>query len=254
MDLISCLFETNALKVSKYDKPFIYKNNDMGPYIYKMHHLFGSENAANKLLAYINDNKNDKQIFTIDLLKIIKEKYSTDSIYNYVINHIKENILRLVDISKIDFISGGERRDWFFSLMIANLLGKQHLTIYKDLDIMKFDFVGVQKVLNLHNASIMHITDNLVKGDTYKKFWLPATKKISGKIKWGFTVANRMHAGDSVLKENGIDSYSLIKIEQHFFDEVMKLGFIDKNQYNMLIEFIENEEKSKKNLKKMFYK
>ena len=37
-----------------------------------------------------------------------------------MINFIKENI----NINEIDYISGGERRDWFFSNVIAHLLNK----------------------------------------------------------------------------------------------------------------------------------
>ena len=42
---------------------------------------------------------------------------------------IKENI----NTEEIDYISGGERRDWYFSNIIAYLLKKPHVTIYKDL-------------------------------------------------------------------------------------------------------------------------
>jgi len=41
---------------------------------------------------------------------------------------IKNNI----DVNEVDYISGGERRDWFFSPIIAKLLNKPHITIYKD--------------------------------------------------------------------------------------------------------------------------
>jgi len=45
-------------------------------------------------------------------------------------NCVKENI----DIDGVDIISGGARRDWFFSFITAYIFNKPHLTIFKDLD------------------------------------------------------------------------------------------------------------------------
>lgn len=58
---------------------------------------------------------------------------------NYIESHI--------NVDEIDYISGGERRDWFFSNIIAYLLGKPHISIYKDLSTVVSDskFEGTQK-------------------------------------------------------------------------------------------------------------
>ena len=45
-----------------------------------------------------------------------------------MLDFIKNNI----EIDNIDYVSGGERRDWFFSLLVAKGLERPHITIYKD--------------------------------------------------------------------------------------------------------------------------
>ena len=66
-------------------------------------------------------------------------------------------------IDEIDYISGGERRDWFFSILVAYLLGKPHITIYKDLTtvVSTCDFEETTLVDSLPDKNIFHVTDLL---------------------------------------------------------------------------------------------
>ena len=66
-------------------------------------------------------------------------QYNTNTIYKDVIDTMINMIKSNINIDEIDYISGGERRDWFFSNIIAYLLNKQHISIYKDLSAVVSD-------------------------------------------------------------------------------------------------------------------
>ena len=53
-NLISYLFETNAFKICPENKPFWYTSGKIGPYFINAQFLYGSEQDANNLLAFID--------------------------------------------------------------------------------------------------------------------------------------------------------------------------------------------------------
>jgi len=55
--LIKWLFDTNAIRVCPKDKPFWYTSGTIGPYYINTHFLYGSEEKANKLLEFIDKEK-----------------------------------------------------------------------------------------------------------------------------------------------------------------------------------------------------
>ena len=53
-EVTSYLFETNALKICPENKPFWYTSGKIGPYFINTHFIYGSEEAANELLKFID--------------------------------------------------------------------------------------------------------------------------------------------------------------------------------------------------------
>ena len=132
-DITSYLFETNAIRFCEENKPFWYTSGKIGPYFINTHFLFANEKEATDFLSYVNDCLNDKNTLP---QKWWKRKKETNNIYKTVIDSIKKHIEENIDVSEIDFISGGERRDWFFSNIIAYILNKPHISIFKDLSVI----------------------------------------------------------------------------------------------------------------------
>ena len=59
-DIISYLFETNAIKFCEENKPFWYTSGKIGPYFINTHFVYGNENDAKELLSFIDDKLSDK--------------------------------------------------------------------------------------------------------------------------------------------------------------------------------------------------
>jgi len=81
-----------------------------------------------------------------------------------------------IDVNEVDYISGGERRDWFFSPIIAKLLNKPHITIYKDLTTVVSSDGKTEELKELNGESVLHIADLITEASSYERAWIPAIK------------------------------------------------------------------------------
>ena len=151
---------------------------------------------------------------------------------------IKENI----DVSEIDYVSGGERRDWFFSNILAYLLNKPHISIYKDLSTVVSDskFENTEVVASLDNKKVLHVADLITVASSYLRAWIPAIKNLNANILWSCVVVDRMQGGQEKLEAEGIKSLSLVKVDNNLFQKALELGIINETQLEMLNGFFEN--------------
>ena len=147
-----------------------------------------------------------------EILKKVLKQYSENTIYKNVIDEMINRIKQTIDISEIEYISGGERRDWFFSNIIAYLLNKSHITLFKDLTsvVSNPDFSNTQEINDLNNAKVLHVADLVTEASSYVRAWIPAVRKHNANIVWSYVVVDRMQGGSSVLDNLGIKPFSLI--------------------------------------------
>ena len=131
-DIISYLFETNAIKFCEENKPFWYTSGKIGPYFINTHFVYGNEDDAKSLLSFIDEQLSDKMALPKNVFEKVLNQYQTNEIYKNVIDTMIDSIKSNIDIDEIDYVSGGERRDWFFSNIVSHLLNKPHISIYKD--------------------------------------------------------------------------------------------------------------------------
>ncbi|NMB96824.1 MAG: orotate phosphoribosyltransferase, partial [Clostridiaceae bacterium] len=216
--LIQWLFATNALKVSRADSPFWYTSGTIGPYYVNTHFLYGSEDKANKLLKFINNSKDEIYTFPVEFTSVIWENYKSDAVYKGVIDQLCTFLKDTVSMDEIDYISGGERRDWFFSFLTAKILDKPHLTIYKDLSVNKY-YNGRASVVNdIKGKKVLHIADLVTEASSYERSWIPAIQKIRGDMKWSIAVVDRNQGGKELLETLGVNLYSMVNIDKETFD------------------------------------
>ncbi|NLO99153.1 MAG: orotate phosphoribosyltransferase [Clostridiaceae bacterium] len=244
--LIDYLFKTNAIRVCPKDKPFWYTSGRIGPYYVNTHFLFGSETKANAFLADIDRLKEDKLSCSNEMHKISKENYQTDEIYkgtiDALVNYIKENF----DAKEIDLISGGERRDWFFSFMVAELLDKPHITLFKDLSAVVYKNGKSVEAGNCNEKNVLHIADLITTASSYERAWVPAVNKLGAGVKWSLVVVDRLQGGKEVLAHLGVKSYALVDIDPQVFEKAKESGYIDESQLTLVLDYIGDPESSMK--------
>jgi broad specificity phosphatase PhoE/orotate phosphoribosyltransferase len=242
--IISMLFKTEALQVCPEDSPFWYTSGTIGPYYINTHYLYGGREKAEKLLKDIDVSVRDREKCSEEILVKVLKNYNEDSIYKELIDELCDFIKSKVEIDNIDYISGGERRDWFFSLIIARILDKPHLTIFKDLDIVVFDGFKSWRTDDINGARVLHIADLITEASSYIRAWIPAVKKINGDIKRTVVVVDRKQGGEELLLREKVISHPVIYINKGLFDKALSFGMINQKQYNMIIEYLNNPRES----------
>ena len=241
-NIISYLFETNAIRFCEENKPFWYTSGKIGPYFINTHFIYGSEKEAVSLLGFIDESLSDKMTLPKKIFEKVLKQYNENKIYKDVINSMKAYIEENINISEVDYISGGERRDWFFSNIIAYLFKKPHITIYKDLSsvISNYDFSETKTSYNISGKKVLHIADLITVASSYLRAWIPAIENLGGKIIWSCVVVDRMQGGKEKLSEKNIKSLSLVKVDKNLFKKALEMGIINENQLEMLNKFFDN--------------
>ena len=247
-NIISYLFETNAIRFCEENKPFWYTSGKIGPYFINTHFIYGSEKEAVSLLKFIDESLSDKMTLPKKVFEKVLKQYNENKIYKNVINSMKTYIEENINISEVDYISGGERRDWFFSNILAYLFKKPHITIYKDLSsvISNYDFSQTKESYNISGKKVLHIADLITVASSYIRAWIPAIENLGGKIIWSCVVVDRMQGGKEKLSEKSVKSLSLVKVDKNLFKKALEMGIINENQLEMLNKFFDNPDNTMK--------
>ena len=248
-DLVKYLFDTKAFRVCEENKPFWYTSGKIGPFYINTQFLYGSEAEANDLLEFINSKLDDKLNLPKAVFEKVNKQYNENLIYRYTIDEIVKSIKDNINIDEIDYVSGGERRDWFFSNMVAKLLNKKHLTIYKNLEIIESDsdFLNNQVVTELNNAKVLHVADLVNTASSYERAWIPVIEKLGGKILWSQVVVDRVQGGKEIIESYGIKSLALINLDNTLFNKAHELNIISDSQLETLNEYRKDPDGSMRN-------
>ena len=250
-DIMSLLFETNAFKIAEENNPFWYTSGKIGPYFINADYLYGSESDSKELLEYIDNQLENinKEDIPANIFKKVLEHYNNNEIYKSVIDYMKNYIEQKIDVSQIDYISGGERRDWYFSNIMAYLLNKPHVTIYKDLStvLSNSTFTENNTISNIENKKFLHLADLLNQSASFTRAWIPAIKNLGSNIVWSVFAVDRMQGGTETLSNDGVKVYSLLQIDESLFQKAFSLGIINNEQLNVLKSFKEDPDGSMKN-------
>ena len=222
----------------------------IGPYFINTHYLYGSEKEAKEFLEFIDSEleNSDKLDIPKNLFEKSFKQYNTNETYHLVIDELKKLIEQNVNLNEVDYISGGERRDWFFSNILAYLLNKPHITIYKNMLTVtsSSNFEESELYSSLEGKKVLHIADLVTEASSYLRAWIPAIEKLGAKMCWSFVVIDRMQGGSKKLEERNVLPYSLFKIDNTLFTEALKLNVINEEQLKMLQTFTENPDESMK--------
>ncbi len=248
-NLISYLFKTNAFKVCPENKPFWYTSGKIGPYFISTHFLYGSEESATEFLKFIDIEKENKLELPKKILDKTLAKYNENGIYKEVIDETIDFIKSHINIDEIDYVSGGERRDWFFANIVAYFLKKPFISVFKDLScvLSTSDFSETTVPKDLSNKKVLHIADLVTEASSYVRAWIPAVQSLGAEIVASVVIVDRMQGGNDRLKGLGIDAYSLVQIAPSMFKQAMEMGIITEAQNKMLNDFFENPDKTMRN-------
>ncbi len=248
-DIMSYLFETKAVKFCEENKPFFLTSGTISPYFVNTHFLYGSEKEATEFLSYIDTLLANRINLPKKVFDKVLAQYEKNEIFKYTIDMMIKAITENVNIDEIDYISGGERRDWYFSNMIAYLLKKPHLTLFKDMEafVSPYDFSSTEKITDIQGKTVLNASDLVNAASNYVRSWIPAIKNLNGKLLWTCYVVDRKQGGTEVLEKEGIKTIPLALIDDTLFEKAFELGIINQGQLEMLKGFYKDPYETMRN-------
>ena len=241
--IISWLFETDAVRVCPEGQPFWYTSGKLGPFYINTQFLYGSEAAANSLLKTIEEAcAGEKLAFYDKVWADISAQLASCPIYAQLIDLLTEAAAKL----DVDFVSGGERRDFFFSIPVARKLGLGHLSIFKDLSCVYTDKDGVSMdaaQAGLAGKKSVHIADLITVASSYIRAWIPAVESLGAKIAYSLAVVDRDQGGSEILAKAGCPLTTLVTIKPELFEQAKALGRVTDAQVALVNSFIADPDK-----------
>lgn len=241
-NLVSDLFKTKAINAGKEDKPFWYTSGKIGMYFINAEFLYGSEEESKALLANVDEALGNHMTLPKKVFDEVLAQYNSNEIYKATIDALVETIKNNVNIDEVDYISGGERRDWVFSNMVAYILKKPHISVFKDMTalVSDFDFSNTDTITTLEEKKCLHVSDLINTAASYVRAWVPIVEKLGGKMEWTITIVDRMQGGAEILSGFGVKTFSLVKVDKDLFKTALEKGAISKEQYEMIDKYIDN--------------
>ena len=235
-DIMSYLFETKAIKFCEENKPFFLTSGMISPYFVNTHFLYGSEAEATEFLSYIDTLLADRITLPQKVFDRVIKQYESNSIYKYTIDTMVQAIKDNVNVDEIDYISGGERRDWYFSNLIAYILKKPHLTLFKDMEayVSPYDCSTTEKIADLTGKKVLNASDLVTAASNYVRSWIPAIRNLNGELAWTCYVVDRKQGGTEVLEKENIKVIPLVAVDNSLFEKAYDLNVISKTQLEML--------------------
>lgn len=243
MNLTQWLFDTTALRICPDDRPFWYTSGSIGPYYINTHFLCGGESKAQSVLDIIDGalSLGDKAACPLLVGEALLDEIAKGGIFSGVIDAMTDYIKNNIPLNNIAYVSGGERRDWFFSLPVAQRLNLPHISLYKDLSAVLSDERGHNPLTKLPDgAGVLHIADLITEASSYERAWAPAIEALGGHIAESLVVIDRVQGGGEVLKALGINHHALVSIDKALFDAALQAGLITPGQFDMVLAFLKN--------------
>lgn len=239
--IIEALFETKAVRVAPENQPFWYTSGRLGPFFINTHFLLENEAAAGEVLKRIEKAIADNKLTAPEeIFDMMLAYYNKGGTFKMVSDKLAEEASKL----DFDYISGGERRDYFFSMMPAYLLKKPHLTIYKDMTSVYSESIDGPAVdvkdIDLKGKKALHIADLITEASSYERAWIPVIRGLGSDITDTVAVVDRHQNGRKVLKGLGVELHALTGINEELFDEAKANGVINDAQKDMIMHFLEN--------------
>lgn len=233
LDLVEALIRTSALRIAPPGELFWYTSGTVGPYYINAHFLCGGPETAVRLLEFIEQEKDDRRSFPRKLCDRILCQHEADATYRAVISLLVQAV-REHDGPVPDYVSGGERRDWFFSAAVAMELDRPHLLVYKDRSLLLSAGTEGNAEVDLGGRTIVHAADLVTEASSYTRTWIPAVRRAGGKMSLSVNVVDRGQGGLEAIGGAGVTARALIRVDSALFDRLLERGVIDRDQHKLL--------------------
>ena len=228
-EILKIIHDTKAVSIwNRATGPvFWYAAGVPGPFYVNTELVIGPA-LAKELLEKITAllaSSNDPATRVAQLEAMMMDAYNKTPPYKTVIAAMVQKARQEFPQGSFDAVSGGERRDWLFSIPFAKEMGVRHLYMFKNQTSCCPD--GVQA-----SERMLHVADLINNAASYFDLWLPALQKAKLECAGTLCVNSRGSNGVDRLRAANIKTVPLNSIDVDFFAQWLKEGLIDQGTYD----------------------
>ncbi len=240
-EFLGLIFSSKAVSIWNHETGpvFWYAAGVPGPFYVNTEKLIGADQSA-ALLDAINGIVGDASLNPEAKSEAVREAVLKSYRSNDVFQRIVATMIETspFPISEIDLISGGERRDWFFSVPFAEELGLDHLYIFKNGDVYR----RAGEKSNHAGMRCVHISDLINNAASYFDKWLPILADHKMDLLGTISVINRGQVGMDRLKEADVKVHTLKSIDLPLFSELAQSGLIPQSSSDEISLYFKSKE------------
>ncbi len=223
-DLLKLIHDTKAVSIwnRKTGPVFWYVLGVPGPFYVNTEMVIGPELSA-KLLEKITSiiaSTSDPAARAAQLNDLILDAYKNSAMYRQVIAAMVAKAKTEFPAGSYDVVSGGERRDWLFSIPFAKEIGVRHVFLFKD------HSTYCEEKLKAGEKAL-HVADLINNAASYFDMWFPILEKAQLDYIGTLCINIRGTNGLKRLAEHGKKTVTLNNVDIGFFQKSLASGLID---------------------------
>lgn len=135
--------------------------------------------------------------------------------------------------SPTTIITGGETKDWLFSIPVAERMCVYHTRLCKD---------GQTIGRPLEHSTVTHIADVNNNGSSMRDVWCPIIKQEGGTLEHVLFFVEREEGGRAVLDSLGIDYHSVVHLTDNAWEYLHRRMFIGDETYTSILDYRADKE------------
>ncbi|MDE1900235.1 MAG: hypothetical protein KGI37_01145 [Alphaproteobacteria bacterium] len=213
-ELLKLIHDTRAVSIWNHDTGpvFWYAANVPGPFYVNTEMIIGAELSARLLreITAIVAGTVDAQARAEQLNALILGAYKTAPSWQKLIATMIDRARTEFPAGDFSIISGGERRDWLFSIPFAHDAGLPHLFLYKNKTSWCAHPVAA-------NTVTLHVSDLINNAASFIDLWQPALNGLHIACAGNLCVNVRGENGLKRLRDVGQKVASLMVIDVDYF-------------------------------------
>jgi orotate phosphoribosyltransferase len=236
-DMMKLILDSQALSIWNREtgQVYWYAAGTPGPFYLNTEIMLGKDFAA-KLLVDITDSLAKEQTAQSRAERVtqhVRMAVAKNKTYQTIIEALAAKADETFPRDSYTVISGGERRDWLFSILLADALNKPHLYLFKNKSLHSEQPLPT-------GAKVLHVADLINNAASYFDAWLPILKNANAACIGTLSVNTRGADGVKRLRDAHYTVAALNHVDQAFFNDAATKGLIDAATRDELAVFFDS--------------
>lgn len=236
-EMMRLLLDSQALSIwnHKTGPVFWYAAGVPGPFYLNTEQMIG-KTEANQLLQKITDilaAPFDLAQRAEHIRRIVLEAYEINAAYKAIVQALAAKTKEVFSLRSFDAFSGGERRDWLFSIPVAKELEIPHVFLFKNKEFYCAEGISP-------GSTVLHVADLINNAASYFEAWLPILQRENLTCVGTVCVNARGVVGVNRLIEAGYKVAMLNVVDLPFFERSLNDGWITQETFDELALFFQS--------------